>query len=298
MASTSQPTDTSPYAPSTASWTNPDAAEVFSKNYRLLARLYPLINTDKRVAKYQDGFALFGSAYTTLFKKSSDEERKERLGELGPMVLEIINAHVHSFSVAASQEEALVLNAQGITILKELLALVRPKPDKGDSEDKRPPSAAEILDHIKAALEKGVEPGSAKYTALAERIRQLRDRIIQNAQDALVFLAEALRVARAIVNAEKHPDEAVVLDDDHVEVLSRIIHDHAPPGLTVTEQNLAEEIDQVVKRTLAQSWDNAEARNRGVRCATAAVFRRYMLKPVGEPYGSTVAYVEAHYLVD
>ncbi len=277
---------------------DPAAAEVFSKNYRLLARLYPLINTDKRVAKYQDGFGLFGSAYTTLFKKSSDEERKERLSELGPMVLEIINAHVHSFSVAASQEEALVLDAQGITILKELLALVRPKPDKGDDEDKRPPSAAEILDHIKAALEKGVEPGSAKYTALAERIRQLRDRIIQSAQDALEFLAEALQVARTIVNAEKHPEEAVVLDADHVGVLSRIIHDHAPPGLTVTEQNLAEEIDQVVKRTLAQSWDNAEARNRGVRRATAAVFRRYMLKPVGEPYGSTVAYVEAHYLVD
>ncbi|MEU8305929.1 HsdR family type I site-specific deoxyribonuclease [Actinomadura sp. NPDC048955] len=278
---------------------NPDAAEVFAKDYRLLARLYPLISTDNRVAKYRDGFGLFGSVYTTLFKKSSDEERKERLNELGPMVLEIINAHVHSFSVVASQEEALVLDAQGIAILKELLALVRPKPDSDDGEDKTPPSAAEILDHIKAALEKGVEPGSAKYTALAERIKQLRDRIIQNAQDALDFLSEALRIARAIVNAEKHPDQAVVvLDDDHVGVLSRIIHDHAPPGLTITERNLAEEIDQVVTRTLARTWDNADARNRGVRRATAAVFRRYMLKPVGEPYDSTVAYIEAHYLVD
>ncbi|MFJ5078721.1 type I restriction endonuclease subunit R [Streptomyces sp. NPDC088553] len=277
---------------------NPGAAEVFSKDYRLLARLYPLINTDKRVAKYRDGFALFGSVYTTLFKKSSDEERKERLAELGPMVLEIINAHVHSFSVVASQEEALVLDAQGIAILKELLTLVRPKSTKDGSEDKRPPSAAEILDNIKAALDKGVEPGSAKYTALAERIKQLRDRIIQNAQDALEFLSEALRIARAIVNAEKHPAEAVVLDDDHVGVLSRIILDHAPSGLTVTERNLAEEIDQVVTRTLAQAWDNADARNRGARRATAAVFRRYMLKPVGEPYDSTVAYIEAHYLVD
>lgn len=278
---------------------NPGTAEVFTKDYRLLARLYPLINTDKRIAKYQDGFGLFGSVYTTLFKKSSDEERKERLSELGPMVLEIINAHVHSFSVVASQEEALVLDAQGITVLKELLALVRPKPGKDDGEDKTPPSAAEILDRIKASLEEGVEPGSAKYTALAERIRQLRDRIVQNAQDALEFLSEALRVARAIVDAGKHSDEAVVvLDDDHVGVLSRIIHDHAPPGLTITERNLAEEIDQVVTRTLARSWDNADARNRGVRRATAAVFRRYMLKPVGEPYDSTVAYIEAHYLVD
>lgn len=277
---------------------NPGAAEVFTKDYRLLARLYPLIHADKRIAKYRDGFGLFGSVYTTLFKKSSDEERKERLNELGPMVLEIINAHVHSFSVVASQEEPLVLDAQGIAILKELLALVRPKPGKGD-EDKTPPSAAEILDHIKASLERGVEPESAKYTALAERIRQLRDRIIQNSQDALEFLSEALRIARAIVNAEKHPDEAVVvLDDDHVGVLSRIIHDHAPSGLTITERNLAEEIDQVVTRTLARSWDNADARNRGVRRATAAVFRRYKLKPVGEPYDSTVAYIEAHYLVD
>lgn len=278
---------------------NPGAAEVFSKDYRYLARLYPLINTDKRITKYRDGFGLFGSVYTTLFKKSSDEERKERLAELGPMVLEIINAHVHTFSVVASQEEPLVLDAQGIAILKELLALVRPKTDMDDGEDKKPPSAAEILDHIKAALDKGVDPGSAKYTALAERIKQLRDRIIQNAQDALEFLSEALRVARTIVDAEKHPDEAiVVLDDDHVGVLSRIIHDHAPPGLTVTERNLAEEIDQVVTHTLARSWDNADARNRGVRRATAQVFRRYALKPVGEPYDSTVAYIEAHYLVD
>ncbi|SEH02376.1 type I restriction enzyme, R subunit [Nonomuraea solani] len=276
---------------------NPGTAEVFSKDYRLLARLYPLISTDKRVAKYRDGLGLFGSVYTTLFKRSSDEERKERLSELGPMVLEIINAHVHSFSVVATREEALILDAQGIAILKELMALVRPKPSK-DGEDKRPPSAAEILDHIKAALEKGVEPGSAKYTALAERIKLLRDRIIQNSQDALEFLSEALRIARAIVNASKHPDEAVVLDDDHVGVLSRIIHDHAPPGLTITERNLAEEIDQVVTRTLAQTWDNADARNRGVRRATAAVFRKYLLKPVGEPYDSTVAYIEAHYLVD
>jgi type I restriction enzyme R subunit len=279
--------------------TNPGTGDAFANDYRLLARLYPLINTDKRITKYRDGFGLFGSVYTTLFKKSSDEERKERLGELGPMVLEIINAHVHSFSVVASREETLVLDAQGIAVLKELLALVRPKPDKDDGKDKSPPSAAEILDHIKAALERGVEPGSAKYTALAERIRQLRDRIIQNAQDALEFLSEALRVARAIVDAEKHPDEAVVvLDDDHVGVLSRIIRDHAPAGLTVTERNLAEEIDRVVTHTLARSWDNADARNRGVRRATAAVFRRYKLKPVGEPYDSTVAYIEAHYLVD
>ncbi|PZG02870.1 type I restriction endonuclease subunit R [Micromonospora deserti] len=277
---------------------NPGAAEVFSRDYRLLARLYSLINTDKRIAKYRDGFGLFGSVYTTLFKKSSDEERKERLAELGPMVLEIINAHVHSFAVVASQEEPLVLDAQGIAILKELMALVRPKPGKDDGEDKPPPSAAEILDRIKAALDKGVEPGSAKYTALADRIRLLRDRIIQTAQDALDFLSEALRIAHAIVNAGKHPEEAVVLDDDHVGVLSRIIHDHAPAGLTITERNLAEEIDQVVTRTLAQSWDNADARNRGVRRATAAVFRRYMLKPLGEPYDSTVAYIEAHYLVD
>ncbi|MEV8609481.1 HsdR family type I site-specific deoxyribonuclease [Amycolatopsis sp. NPDC051373] len=277
----------------------PDAAAAFSKDYRLLARLYPLVNTDKRVVKYQDGFGLFGSVYTTLFKKSSDEERKERLRELGPMVLEIINAHVHSFSVAATQEEALVLDAQGIAVLKELLSLVRAEPDADGGDDKAPPSAAEILDRIKAALDAGVEPASAKYTALAERIRLLRDRIIQNAQDALEFLSEALRVARAIVHAEKHPGEAVVvLDDDHVGVLSRIIHDHPPAGLTITERNLAEKIDQVVTRTLARSWDNADARNRGVRRATAAVFRDYGLKPLGEPYNSTVAYIEAHYLVD
>ncbi|MFD4393743.1 hypothetical protein [Kitasatospora sp. NPDC058478] len=55
------------------------------------------------------------------------------------------------------------------------------------------------------------------------------------------------------MDAEKHPNEAVVvLDDDHVGVLSRIIHDHAPSGLTVTERNLAEEIDQVAAPRFAK----------------------------------------------
>ncbi|MFF3904445.1 hypothetical protein ACFYZJ_00145 [Streptomyces sp. NPDC001848] len=99
---------------------------------------------------------------------------------MGPMVLDIINAHVHSFTVVTSQEEPLVLDAQGIATLKELLALVRPKSGKGDSEDRTLPLAAEILDHIKSAFEKGVEPESAKYTVLAERIKRLRDWLIQD----------------------------------------------------------------------------------------------------------------------
>jgi type I restriction enzyme, R subunit len=71
---------------------DPAAAEASARDYRMLARLYPHVSTDPRAAKYRDGFGLFGSVYTTLSKKSSDEERKEWLAELGPMVLEIINA--------------------------------------------------------------------------------------------------------------------------------------------------------------------------------------------------------------
>ena len=136
---------------------------------------------------------------------------KERLGELGPMVLEIINAHVHSFTAVASQEEPLVLDAQGIASSRSCWPSSGPRPTRTTRGARHRRPRRRSWTHIKAALDKGVEPGSAKYTALAERIRQLRNRIIQNAQDALDFLSEALRVARTIVDAEKHPDEAVVM---------------------------------------------------------------------------------------
>lgn len=279
--------------------TDEAAAATFKADYRLLARLYPLVANDTRLRRYRDSFALFGSVYTTLFKQSADDERKERLAELGPMVLEIINANVHSFEVVASHEEALVLDAQGIVVLKELLGLIKTKHAADDPDvETAPPSAKEILDRIKATLDHGVDEHSVKYVALAERIRGLRERIIQGASDALDFLSEALRIAKAVVDAEKSPDEPLVTDDDHVGVLSRIIAEHAPKGLTVTERNLAQEIDQVVTKTLSMSYDNADARDRAVRRSAAAVFRRYALKPVGEPYDSTVAYIEAHYLVD
>ncbi|MGX9229098.1 MULTISPECIES: hypothetical protein [Streptomyces] len=100
---------------------------------------------------------------------------------------------------------------QGIVILKKLLALVHPRLDKDDGEDKRPLSGAEVRDHPRSPSTGGA-PGSVKYTALGERITQLRGRIIQN---AMGFLSEALRVARASGMPGKHPDEAVVvLDDD------------------------------------------------------------------------------------
>ncbi len=110
------------------------------------------------------------------------------------------------------------------------------------------------------------------------------------ARGELGLLPEALRVARASGMPGKHPhDEAVVvLDEDQVGVLLRMIHDHAPLGVTITERNLVEEIDQVVTQTLVRSRNNADDRKRGVRRAIAAVFRRYVLKPVGETYDSTV----------
>ncbi|GAB2677525.1 HsdR family type I site-specific deoxyribonuclease [Saccharopolyspora gloriosae] len=276
-----------------------EVSTAFKNDYLLLSRLFPYVTTDVRIDRYRASFALFGSVYVTLFKKSTDEERKERLDSLGPMVLDIINANVHSFQVALAGEEPLVLDAQGLMVLKELMALVRSADKKSSGkEDQEPPTAKEILDQIKTALDEGVDEHSAKYVALAERIRELREQIIQGAEDALAFLTEALRIAQAVVDVQKKPDEVVVVEDDRIGVLTRIIADHAPKGLSITEKRLAEEIDQVVTRTLTRTYDNAEARSRAVRRSAAAVFRRYQIKPVGEPYDSTVAYIEAHYLVD
>ncbi|MFY1696089.1 type I restriction endonuclease subunit R [Solwaraspora sp. WMMA2101] len=48
---------------------NPGAAEVFSRDYRLLARLYSLVSTDKRIVKYRDGFGLW--AVSRILDRSS-----------------------------------------------------------------------------------------------------------------------------------------------------------------------------------------------------------------------------------
>ncbi len=197
--------------------------------------------------------------------------------ELGPMVLEIINAHVHSFTAVAAQEEPLVLDAQGIAILKELLALVRPRADQDDGEDA-------------GAAVRGGDPGRTSRPPSTRASNRDRRSTPPSPSGYGCCGTGSSRTPRTPSTSwpkrsgspapsstpQKHPDEAVVvLDDDHVGVLSRIIRDHAPAGLTITERNLAEEIDQVVTRTLARSWDNADARSRGVRRATAAVFRRY-----------------------
>lgn len=278
----------------------PEETKAFNKDCRLLTKLYPYIADDPRLDRFRETFALLTSVYGTLFKQYTDEERRERLAELGPLVLEIINRNVRSFDVVKSQDTALTLDQAGVAALKELLAVLTP-PDGGDTgsgDGDQPPSAREILDRVKKMLDEGIDLKSPKYVALAERIQRLRDRIIKGASDALDFLSEALNIATTIVDAQKSPDQPLVDDDDHVGVLSRLIKEHAPQGLTVTERNLAAEIDQVVRQTLARQYDNADIRSRTVRREVNRVFRRFAIKPVGEPYDSAVAYVEKHYLVD
>lgn len=276
-----------------------EATKVFKRDYLLLSRLLPYVSADKRIRRYENSFGLFGAVYTTLFKQATDIERKERLAELGPMVLDIINRHIDSFEVTGSQKKPLVLDAQGLKILKELLAVVPdPKGTEAGSDAPTPPSASEILDRIKEALDKGVDPNSAKYTALAKRLRSLRDRAIKGAQEALDFLTDALRLGEDIMNAQKESGAVVVDDEDHVGVLSRIIADYKPEGLSITERRFAEEIDKVALETLRKTYDNAEARDQAVGRRANVVFTKYGLKPYGEPYDSALAYIRSHYLVD
>ena len=278
---------------------DPAAAEAFARDYRLLARLYPLISTDKRVAKYRDGFGLFGSVYTTLFKKSSDEETEGTAGRAradGPGDHQCPRPLLHRRRLPGRAPRP------GRAGHRDPQGAAGPRAAQGQSRTTRGQGAAVG----------GGDPGRHQGRPRRGRRAGLGEVHRPRRADAASCGTGSSRTPRTPWTSwPRHcrspapsstppgtPTRPSSLDDDHVGVLSRIIRDHAPAGLTVTERNLAEEIDQVVTRTLARPWDNADARSRGVRRATAAVFRRYTLKPVGEPYDSTVAYIEAHYLVD
>ncbi len=109
----------------------------------------------------------------------------------------------------------------------------------------------------------------------------------------------ARRAAKDLVVAEKADDEGrlddiTVVDPDRG-ALTQILAEYAPDGTPVIVENVAEQIDALVRPVRDTGWQTSQPGDREVRRQLRLVLKNNGLPPQGAVFDRAYAYIVEHY---
>jgi type I restriction enzyme R subunit len=215
---------------------------------------------------------------------------------LGAKTAELVGTWVTDFTVEDAGPEAIAIDAETMDALEQLSLFSKGGPIGG-----APPTVDDVLDTLEARLLRKLHgtDGHPAWRTLAERLEELRRTRLATARDSVDFLKRLLDLARQIVEAERAEaggglDDFHVLDPDRG-ALSQILAEYAPPDTPILIDNVAEQIDAIVRPVRGTGWQESQPGDREVRRQLRLVLRNNGLPPTGDLYDRAYAYVREHY---
>ncbi len=268
-----------------------DRAE-FRAEFALAQGLWETIFPDAALDDWAEDYRWYAQVYAAIPAESDDDELLwERLG---PKTRELVHQHMRNVRIANRNIAVVIADAETIRKMSDAGQLP-PVPTEYDGK-----SAQEILDSLTARIQKKLDGGGAdalRYSSIAERLDQLRQRVIATAEDSIDFLTTLFGVATDLKATEKE-DQGGVLDDlpdPRLGMLTRIFEEHKPAGMTVLVGQVVADVDGIVSHIDNPHWTSKEASKKKVRQGLRQVFRKYKLPMDGEPFESAWAYILKHY---
>lgn len=264
----------------------------FRAEFALAQGLWETIFPDAALDDWVDDYRWYAQIYAAIPTEVDDDDLLwERLG---PKTRELVHAHMRNVRVHDRNIAVVIADAETIRKMSETGKL---PPVPLDYEGK---SAQEILDSLTARIQKRLEAGgegAARYSSIAERLEQLRQKVIATAEDSIDFLTNLFGVATDLKATETEDDGGVLVDlpDPNVGMLTRIFEEHKPEGMTVLVGQVVTEVDALVKQGVHPHWTTKEASKKRIRQSLRQLFRKYKLPVDGEPFASAWAYIEKHY---
>ncbi len=132
---------------------------------------------------------------------------------------------------------------------------------------------------------------------LAARLEALRSRQVANAAESMKLLADALKLAREVVEADNaiaDTDDESLVDKDRG-ALTAILEEFAPDDTPVIVERVAEDIDAIVRPVRGTGWQASHPGDRQVRVEVRKVLRNHGLPASGELFDRAYAYIAEHY---
>lgn len=264
----------------------------FRAEFALAQGLWETIAPYSALDDWSDDYRWYAQVYAAIPAESDDDDLLwERLG---PKTRELVHQHMRNVRISDRNIAVVIADAETIRKMSEAGQL----PAVPTEYEGR--SAQEILDSLTARIQRKLDgggEGALRYSSIAERLDQLRQRVIATAEDSIDFLTTLFGVATDLKTTEAEDDGTVLADlpDPNIGMLTRIFEEHHPDGMTVLVSQVVAEVDALVKQAVHPNWASKDASKKSIRRQLRQLFQKYKLPLTGEPLDSAWAYILKHY---
>lgn len=219
---------------------------------------------------------------------------------LGAKTTDLIHGHMTDVGVKSMPSKTVTLDPAGLALVKKIAEQLKLS-ERQTPESKADDVYQEVLDSIDARLRRRLaDTEIPAYRSLAERIEKLRAKAIENVEDSLAFLEEALKIAQDVVAADRaaeQGDQGALdrLADPKRGALTEIVAENTPPGLHKIVPDIASRIDSIVVEVAYAGWNSSDAGDKRVRRELRSVLKDYGLPIKGALFDRTYEYVRENY---
>ncbi|WP_341976437.1 HsdR family type I site-specific deoxyribonuclease [Microbacterium sp. LWO13-1.2] len=271
---------------------NSEDRSEYRAEYLYAQGLWETIAPDEQLTAWESDYRWYAQVYAAI---PSEADEDDILWErLGPKTRQLVHEHMRNLSVDDRNIAVVIADAETIRKMTDSGQL---PPVLIEYEGR---SAQEIVDGLTARIRKKLEgngTNTATYSSIAERLDQLRQRVISDADDSIAWLTKLFEVAADLKTAEEADEDGVLVDlpDPNVGMLTRIFEEHTPDGMTVMVSQIAAEVDALVRHAVHEKWTTKESSMKAVKRELNALFKKYALPRTGEPMESAWRYILKHY---
>lgn len=270
----------------------------FVEGFVALQTVWEFLDPHPMLAPFKPVYLWFAKVYESI--QPRDVSKAFLWERLGAKTRDLIHSHMTNVSVQSSPGRNVTLDATGLALVKKIAEQLRlPEPDP---EAKQPGEVfKEVVDSIEARLKRRLAAtDSLVYKSLAERIEKLRDQAITNVEDSLAFLEQALKIAKAVVAADRAAGEGDLekiesLLDPRRGALTQIVEENTPPGLNRIVPDIVFSIDSIVLEVAYTGWTESDSGDKKVRRELRAALKNFGLPVAGELFKKTYEYVRENY---
>ena len=281
--------------------------DAFAREFLIAQGLYEFLAPDTGLSKTErDDYRWIAKVYQSVQPALTPDALLWQ--RLGAKTHELIARHIGEIEVGKGGPSTIVLDGESLEQLKLLgLDELTGKPDAPS------PTAQDVLDTIRRRIEGRLKlnPKSARYRSLAERLEALRQSHIETAEESVEYLKKLLEVARDLVQADKEqvaeegaaavagktsvPEHDSLLPDQRLGALTQIFEEYRPEVAPGILERIVHEIDAVVTGARFSGWQTSREGDRTVKFEIRKAFKKYGLEPTGELFDRAYAYVAEHY---
>lgn len=270
----------------------------FIEGYVALQTVWEFLDPHPMLLPFKQQYFWLAKVYESIRPK--DVSKSFLWARLGAKTTELIHGHMNEVVVKSMASRTVTLDAAGLALVKriaEQLRLSNTSPDGQEQTD----VYQQVLDSIEARLHRRLVEGESRvYKSLAERIEKLRTKAVENVEDSLAFLEEALRIAQDVVAADRaaaagDEEELERLADPKRGVLTQIVEENTPQGLHQIVPEIVDRIDAIVHEVAYTGWTSSDSGDKSVRRELRAVLKNYGLPIKGDLFDRIYQYVRENY---